>query len=113
MSRPHYYFSIADFAAAHGDDPELAFAGRSPDALATALRLALRTPVLFERWRARQDEPDRVDPQLAAVDAQAEVDARQADLEVDLEVITDLPMPVLRQRLNLLIGAHWQLRDVR
>lgn len=113
MSRQHYYFSIADFAAARGEDADLAFAGCSPDAWAQALTRALRTSELFTRWRAKQDDPDRVDRTLGAVDGRAEVVARQASLEVDFEVVTELAMRVLRQRLDLLIGNHWQLRDVR
>ncbi|HET7663935.1 MAG TPA: hypothetical protein VFK31_09885 [Rhodanobacteraceae bacterium] len=113
MSRQRYYFSIADFAAARGKDPDLAFEGRSPDALADALQHALRTPDLFERWRAKQEDPDKVDKSLAVVDAQAEVKAEQADLKVDMQVATDLPMRVLRQRMEWLIGNHWRLHDVR
>ena len=113
MSRQTYYFSIADFAAARGNDPDLAFEGHSPDALAITLQQALRTPELFERWRQKQEEPDQVDKSLAVVDAQAEVHAEQADLKVDMRVVTDLPMRVLRQRLELLVGKHWRLHDVR
>jgi len=36
-----------------------------------------------------------------------------ADLHVDLDLVTDLPMRVVRTRLNWLIGANWQLRDMR
>ncbi|HET7301054.1 MAG TPA: hypothetical protein VFJ01_10450 [Oleiagrimonas sp.] len=113
MSRQRYYFSIPDFAAARGKDPDLAFEGRSPEALADALQRALRMPDLFERWRAKQEDPDKVDKSLAAVDAQAEVHAEQADLKVDMQVATDLPMRLLRQRLEWLIGSHWRLHDVR
>lgn len=112
MSR-QYYFSIADLAAARGEDPDFAFQGRSPDALAAALQGALRTPQLFERWRLQQDDPDRVDRSLATVDPEASVKAEQSDLKVDLTVSTDLSMHVLRHRLNLLIGDHWRLHDVR
>jgi hypothetical protein len=111
--RRTYYFSIDDFARAHGEDPDLRFEGRSPQALADVLGEALRTPQLFERWRLKQDDPDEVDMTLAVVDAQAEVQAEQSDLHVDLTVITDLPMRVLRQRMELLIGPSWKLRDVR
>ena len=113
MSRQRYYFSIADFAAARGKDPDLAFEGHSPEALADALREALRTPELFERWRAKQEDPDQVDKGLAVVDPQAEVKAGQASLKVDVQVSTDLPMRVLRHRLELLVGKHWTLHDVR
>lgn len=113
MRRQHYYFSIADFAAAHGKDPDLAFDGRSPEALAVAVQQSLRTSDLFERWRRKQDDPDQVDKALAALDAQATAQAEQADLRVDLEVVSALPMRVLRHRLELLIGKHWRLHDVR
>jgi hypothetical protein len=113
LSRQHFYFSIDDFASARGEDPDFAFAGHSPDALASAVQDALRTPRLFERWRGKQDDPDHVDRALAAADPQAVAAAEQADLKVELEVTTDLPMQVLRHRLGLLIGNHWQLHDVR
>lgn len=112
-TRQHYYLAIDDFAAARGDDPALAFEGRSPEALATAVQEALRTTALFERWRGTQDKSDEVDASLAPVDPQASAHAAQSDLHVDLEIDTDLPMQVLRHRLNLLIGSHWKLRDIR
>jgi hypothetical protein len=30
-----------------------------------------------------------------------------------VDLVTDLPMSVVRHRLYLLIGAAWQLRDLR
>jgi len=30
-----------------------------------------------------------------------------------MDLITDLPMSIVRHRLNLLIGSSWQLRDMR
>jgi hypothetical protein len=30
-----------------------------------------------------------------------------------VEVITDLPMSIVRQRMTWLIGTNWQLHDVR
>ncbi|HET7267770.1 MAG TPA: hypothetical protein VFJ15_06630 [Oleiagrimonas sp.] len=113
MSRQRYYFSIADLDAARGQDPDLAFEGRSPEALAGTVQQALRTPDLFERWRLKQEDPDRVDRSLAAVDPEATAQAEQASLKVDLVVTTDVAMQVLRHRLNLLIGNHWKLHDVR
>lgn len=112
-SRQRYYISIADFAQARGADPELCFEGASPEALAEAIVSALRTPILFERWRRRQPDPDEVDPALGVIDIHATAEAEQADLHVDLRITTSLAMRVLRQRLNLLIGPHWTLRDVR
>jgi hypothetical protein len=112
-SRNRYYLSIADLAHAHGNDPALSYDGAGPGDFAAALQEALRSPVLFERWRAMQPEPDEVDPSLGATDAQAQVSARVADLHVEVEVLTSLPMSLLRQRLNWLVGPSWQLRDVR
>lgn len=109
----HYYLGIDDLSAARGKDPDLAFEGLSPEALATTLGEALRGPALFERWRGKQEDPDAVDRALAVTDPEATVEARQADLKVDLDVCTGLPMRVLRHRLELLIGKHWTLRDVR
>jgi hypothetical protein len=112
-SRNHYYLSIADLSHAHGSDAALSWNGAGPADFAAALEESLRTPLLFERWRARQPEPDEVDPALGATDVQAQVHARVADLHVEVDVLTSLPMSLLRQRLNWLIGAAWQLRDVR
>ena len=112
-NRNHYYLSIADLAHARGSDPALSWDGAGPADSAAALEEALHGPALFERWRAQQPEPDKVDPALGATDAQAQVHAKVADLHVEVDVQTSLPMSLLRQRLNWLIGATWQLRDVR
>jgi len=111
--RNRYYLSIDDLAHARGDEPALSYGGAGPGDFAAALQDALRSPALFERWRAMQADPDEVDPALGATDAQARVEARVADLHVEAEVLTRLPMSLLRQRLDWLIGAHWKLRDVR
>lgn len=111
--RQRYYFGIEDLLRARGDDPAFAFAGKSPDAFATALQQALREPSLFHRWRAAQPDPDAVDDTLGACDPAAAVDAQQADLHTDVEIVTSLPHAVLKHRLALLVGRHWTLRDVR
>jgi hypothetical protein len=112
-TRNHYYFSIDDIRQAHGSDPALAWAGASPDDLAATVQAALRDTGLFERWRVKQADPEDVDTSLAATDPQAQASAEVADLRVDMELVTDLPMRVVRTRLNWLIGPHWQLRDLR
>lgn len=111
--RNHYYLSVADISQAHGTDPALAWNGNAPGDLAAALQEALRGPALFERWRAQQPEPDEVDTSLAATDPEAQVTAKLADLHVDIDLITRLPMRIVRQRLDWLIGSSWQLRDMR
>ena len=112
-SRNHYYLSITDLARARGSDPALSWSGAGPGDFAAALQEALRSRTLFEHWCAKQPDPDAVDPSLGATDGQAQVQARVADLHVEVDVLTVLPMSLLRQRLNWLIGAAWQLRDVR
>lgn len=113
MARSHYYLSIADLAQARGNDPRFSYDGAGPDDFATALQQALREADLFDRWRAAQPDPDAVDAALAATDPQAEATAKVSDLHVDVELLTTLPMSVVKQRLNLLIGSAWQLRDMR
>jgi hypothetical protein len=113
MARSHYYLSIADLAKARGSDPQFSYSGAGPDDFAAALQQALRDADLFNRWRAAQPDPDAVDGNLAETDPQAEVKAKVSDLHIDVELLTMLPMSVVRQRLNLLIGGAWQLRDMR
>ena len=48
-----------------------------------------------------------------ATDVAATVAAKQQDLHTDVIVVTRLPHAILRHRLNLLVGAHWTLRDVK
>jgi len=112
-SRNHYYLSIADLAHARGSVSELSYTGAGPNDFASALQDALHSSALFDRWRAMQPDPDDIDPNLGATDTQAQVSAKVADLHTEVEVLTSLPMSLLRQRLNWLIGAGWQLRDIR
>lgn len=107
-----YYIRLPDPASARGDDPELAFRAQGGEYFAEELQQALRDDALFQRWRAKQDEPDEVDPALAATDPDARVSGSQDDLHVELVATTALPSAVLRHRLGLLAGNHWQLRDV-
>ena len=107
-----YYISLPDPERARGTDPTLSFRSQGASGLADELRHALRTDRLFEQWRAQQDEPDEVDPAFGATDADAMVEGEQHDLHIDLVVTTSLPSVVLRQRLSLLAGNGWQLRDV-
>lgn len=107
-----YYLSLPDPARARGADASLAFRAQGAEAFAAELQEALRSDGLFERWRATQADPDEVDPALGATDAGATVSGKQDDLHIDLVVTTALPSAVLRQRLGLLAGNGWQLRDV-
>lgn len=107
-----YYLSLPDPAQARGSDPDLAFQAHGADAFAEELQQALRTESLFEKWRARQEEPEDVDPAFGATDPAATVSGQQQDLRIDLVAVTSLPSALLRHRLALLAGNHWQLRDV-
>lgn len=107
-----YYISLPEPAHARGDDPALAFRSQGAEGLADELQDALRDDSLFRRWRATQEDPDEVDPALGATDAAASVQGSQDDLHIDLVVTTSLASSVLRQRLGLLAGKGWQLRDV-
>ncbi|MEO7072407.1 MAG: hypothetical protein ABI300_05340 [Rhodanobacter sp.] len=113
MARNRYYLAVADLARAHAIDPRFAWTGIDPQDLAAALQRSLRTDELFNRWRAAQDDPEAVDQTIAASDPDATVSAKVADLHTEVELVTDLPMRVVRHRLNLLIGANWTLRDMR
>ncbi|NII72780.1 hypothetical protein FHW84_001346 [Dyella sp. SG562] len=112
-SRSHFYLSIDDLGRARGPEPSLSYQGAGPNDFAAALQQALREPGLFERWRAMQEEPDEVDPALGKTDPSAQVNAQVADLHTEVDLITDLPMSIVRHRLNLLIGPSWKLRDMR
>lgn len=113
MTRNHYYLSIADLPHARGADPRFAYDGAGPNDFAAVLQQALRDDSLFQSWRAVQPDPDAVDASLAATDPAATVGAKVVDLHTEVDLVTDLPMSVVRQRLYLLIGAAWQLRDMR
>lgn len=112
-NRHHYFFSIDDLAGARGPVPELSYDGAGPNDFAAALQEALRSPILFERWKALQEDPDSVDAALRTTDSGATATARVSDLRIDLELLTELPMSIVRHRMNLLIGNAWQLRDMR
>lgn len=107
-----YYISLPDAAAARGDDPATSFTAHGADGFAEQLEHAMRTSTLFDRWRGAQQDPDDVDPILGATDANATVKGEQRDLAIDLVLTTTLPGEIVRHRLRLLAGSHWQLRDV-
>ena len=111
--RTHYYLQIKDLKHARGAEAALSYDGAGPNDFAAALQEALRSPLLFQRWRAMQPDPDSVDERLGATDQLAAVSAKFVDLHTEVEVISHLPMSIIRQRLNWLIGTSWQLHDVR
>ncbi|BAW00070.1 hypothetical protein [Lysobacter enzymogenes] len=107
-----YFLSIPDADRARGSDADLSFTAISAEGFAAQLQAALRSDALFERWRAKQPDPDEVDPSLGATDPNAAVTGEQRDLRQDLTVVTVLSGTVLKHRLRLLAGNGWELRDV-
>ena len=110
--KTRYYLRLPEPALARGPDPTLAFRSVGADGFAGEMQEALRTTSLFLRWQATLEDPDDADPSLAATDPDATVTGTQSDLHVDLVATTSLPGAVFKQRLRLLAGSHWQLRDV-
>jgi hypothetical protein len=106
-----YYISLPDPAKARASG-DFAFRSQGADGLAQELQDALRSDALFERWRAAQDDPDAVDASLGATDPAATVSGRQDDLHIDLVAVTSIAGAVFKQRLRLLAGSAWELRDV-
>ncbi|AKC88322.1 hypothetical protein [Pseudoxanthomonas suwonensis] len=109
---PRYQIRLPDPAQARGSEPSLSFSAHGADAFAEQLQDALRTPALFERWRALQPEPDEVDPSLGATDPAASVSGEQRNLSIDLVALTTIPGDLLQHRLRLLAGNRWELRNV-
>lgn len=107
-----YYISLPDAARARGTTPELSFTAQGAEDFAEELQAALRSDALFERWRKLQPDPDEVDAAFGATDPSATVVGKQDDLHIDLVVTTSLPGAVFKQRLRLLAGSGWELRDV-
>lgn len=107
-----YYLSLPDPERARGSDADLAFHAHGADAIAQELQDALRSDGLFQRWRAKQADPDAVDPALGVTDPGATVTGKQRDLQIDLVATTSLPGSILKQRLRLLAGSGWTLSDV-
>lgn len=107
-----YYISLPDGAAARGTDPDLSFKSQGADGFASELQAALRSDELFERWRAKQDDPDNVDAAFGVTDPAATVEGKQDAMHIDLVVTTSIPGNILKQRLRLLAGHGWELRDV-
>lgn len=111
-TRQRFLLSIDDLPKARGESHELSFEGGSAESFAALLQKSLREPVLWQRWRDMQPDPDAVDPSLGLSDPDATVEAHQSDVHVSVTVITSLPHSILQHRLILLIGRHWSLRDV-
>jgi hypothetical protein len=108
-----YSISLPDPAKARGNDPDLSFRSQSAGGFAEELQDALRSTTLFERWRAKQPDPDAVELQWGATDPGATVTGEQKDLRINLTVSTKIDSDVFKQRMRLLAGNHWEMRDVQ
>jgi len=110
MARYHLHLPTSD--AVRGVDRQFAFRSVGAPGLADELQAALRSDLLFERWRVNQPDPDNVDSQLGVVDETATVRGEARNLGVDLIVDTTLDGKTLSHRMRLLAGQQWQMRDV-
>ncbi|HEY4292371.1 hypothetical protein [Luteibacter sp.] len=108
-----YYLSVKDLGKARGPDKDISFEGLDPVSLASAIADAMRSDDLFKRWRAKQPEPDEVDPSLGVTDGGASASGELSSDRTDVQLTTTLPMRIVKHRLNLLIGSSWELRDTR
>ena len=93
-----YYIRLTDPANARGSDAELAFKSGGAEGFASELEDALRTSVLFDRWKAKQEEPDEVDQSLAAVDLNSTVTATMAG-QIVMEGFLNIRLPAWLRRL--------------
>lgn len=108
-----YYVRVDDLELARGSDPELAWTGKSPQDLAQTLERTLREPDFILRWRGTQDDPEDVSPAWLVVDPDARVSIEARAHRVEMQITTKLLHRFWAQRLNLLIGGHWTLGDVK
>lgn len=108
-----YSISLPDPTIARGNDPATSFSAHGAEAFAEQLQTALADPAWFERWSAQQPDPDEVDQSLAVTDPDARVSGQQQDLRINLVATTRLHGDVLKHRMHVLAGSHWELRDVR
>ncbi|HBK47056.1 MAG TPA: hypothetical protein DDZ67_11605 [Xanthomonadaceae bacterium] len=108
-----YSISLPDPKLARGGEPSVSFSANGADAFAEQLQAALADPAWFERWRLLQNDPDEVDPSMGVTDPAASVTGRQDDLRINLVATTTLPGDILKHRMHVLAGNHWELRNVR
>ncbi|WP_349986349.1 hypothetical protein ABRP17_012095 [Stenotrophomonas sp. WHRI 8082] len=108
-----YYISLPDPAKARGNDTALSFHSQGAQGFAEELQAALTSTALFDKWKAKQNDPDAVPAQWGVTDPSATVSGTQDDLRINLQVTTSINGDVFRQRMGLLAGHHWELREVR
>ncbi len=108
-----YYLRIEDLSEAAGSDARFSWSGQSPRHLAQALEDALAQADFVRAWRDAQSEPEEIEPGLLETDAGARVQIEERAQQVSMQVSTRLAHRILAHRLNLLIGAHWKLVDVK
>lgn len=108
-----YYIRLPDPQKARGEDPDLSFRSVSPDGFAKELHAALSTDVLVNKWRTKLGSDEEVDERFVVIDDAATVVGKLHDLHIDLEVTTGLSSEVLKNRMHLLAGSHWELHDVQ
>jgi hypothetical protein len=110
--KTRYYLRLPDPTKARGSDLGLAFHSEGADGLAGELQQALRGSELFERWRSQQEDPEAVDAARGVTEPQATERGEPGDQAIDLVAPPSQPRHVFKQRLRLLAGSGWELRDV-
>ena len=108
-----YSISLPDPAQARGNDPAVSFTAHGAQAFAEQLQAALADPAWFERWRSLQPDPDEVDLSMGVTDPDAQVTGVQDDLRINLVAVTTIHGDILKHRMHVLAGSHWELRNVR
>lgn len=110
-----FYITLPDPESARGDNPALSFTANGHDTFAEQLQHALSNRRFVEDWLAGmdEDEADRVDPVLLAIDAKAKVSGKLHGLGFMLVADTVLNGTAFKHRMRLLAGSHWQLVDVK
>lgn len=108
-----YSISLPDPKLARGPEPALSFTAHGADTFAEQLQHALADPAWYDQWLALQPDPDQVDPSMGFIDPEAKVTGKQHDLRIELVAVTTIPGDILRHRMHLLAGSHWELRNVQ
>lgn len=110
-----FYITLPDPESARGGNPALSFTAKGLEGFAEQLQHAIADRRYIENWLADmdEDEADRIDPVLLAIDAKAKVSGKLHGLGFMLVADTVLNGTAFKHRMRLLAGSHWQLVDVK
>ena len=110
-----FYITLPDPESARVGNPALSFTAKGLEGFVEQLQHAIADRRYIENWLADmdEDEADRVDPVLLAIDAKANVSGKLHGLGFMLVADTVLNGTAFKHRMRLLAGSHWQLVDVK